>query len=102
MPRGGARPGAGRKARAVKAVESAIAEHIFRKLGGEAKAWETLIRLGGGLGARLAGELLMDLERAKFAREILMYWTDRKYGKPTQRSEFVGDGAAPISLIVDL
>lgn len=69
MPRGGARPGAGRKARAVKAVESAIAEHIFRKLGGEAKAWETLIRLGGGLGARLAGELLMDLERAKFARD---------------------------------
>ena len=101
MPRGGARPGAGRKARAVKAVEATIAEHIFRKMGGEAKVWETLLRLGAGLN-KLPDDLLIDMERAKFALQILMYWTDRKYGKPTQRTELAGGDGGAVSLIVDL
>ena len=101
MPRGGARPGAGRKARAVKAVEATIAERIFRSLGGEAQAWEDLIRLGYANKLK-PGEGCVDLPRLAFVKEILVYWTDRKYGKPTLRTELAGQGGAPVSLIVDL
>lgn len=100
MPRGGSRPGAGRKARAVKAIEATIAERIFRSLGGEAKAWEELIRLGYAKDL-LPTDKRIEVARLVFVREIFVYWTDRKYGKAVQRTEVAGDAGGPVSLIVD-
>lgn len=72
MPRGGARPGAGRKPKMFKDLEKAVAEALFSELGGESKAWGYLISHAQQHDARLVFD-------------ILRYWTDRKYGKPSQR-----------------
>jgi hypothetical protein len=72
MPRGGARPGAGRKPKMFKDLEKTVAESLFSELGGESKAWEYLISHARQHDARLVFD-------------ILRYWTDRKYGKPSQR-----------------
>ena len=74
MPRGGARPGAGRKPKLFKDLEKTVAEALFFELGGESKAWEYLIAHARQHDARLVFD-------------ILRYWTDRKYGKPSQRVE---------------
>jgi hypothetical protein len=74
MPRGGARPGAGRKPKIFKDLEKTVAESLFSELGGESKAWEYLISHARQHDARLVFD-------------ILRYWTDRKYGKPSQRVE---------------
>lgn len=113
--RGGKRPGAGRKARAVKQIESSIAELVFRNLGGEAGAWEKLIDFAYGKLVLVNGKpvridkvkpgevwTLVGLDRLNFIKEIAVYWTDRKYGKPAQRAEVIGDGGGPIQVVVDL
>jgi hypothetical protein len=74
MPRGGARPGAGRKPKIFKDLEKTVAESLFSELGGESKAWSYLMAHARQHDARLVFD-------------ILRYWTDRKYGKPSQRVE---------------
>jgi hypothetical protein len=74
MPRGGARPGAGRKPKMFKNLEKTVAEGLFSELGGESKAWQYLLSHAQKHDARLVFD-------------ILRYWTDRKYGKPSQRVE---------------
>jgi hypothetical protein len=74
MPRGGARPGAGRKPKMFRDLEKIVAESLLSELGGESKAWNYLISHA----QRHDERLLFD---------ILRYWTDRKYGKPSQRVE---------------
>jgi hypothetical protein len=74
MPRGGARPGAGRKPKMFKELEKTVTESLFSELGGESKAWKYLISHARQHDARLVFD-------------ILRYWTDRKYGKPSQRVE---------------
>jgi hypothetical protein len=55
-----------------KDLEKTVAEALFSELGGESKAWEYLIAHAQQHDARLVFD-------------ILRYWTDRKYGKPSQR-----------------
>jgi hypothetical protein len=55
-------------------LEGNIAEAIFSEFGGESKAWKYLISRARRCDARLTFD-------------ILRYWTDRKYGKPSQRVE---------------
>jgi hypothetical protein len=57
-----------------KDLEKTVAEALFSELGGESKAWEYLISHAKQHDARLVFD-------------ILRYWTDRKYGKPSQRVE---------------
>jgi hypothetical protein len=55
-----------------KDLEKNVTEALFSELGGESKAWEYLISHARRHDARLVFD-------------ILRYWTDRTYGKPSQR-----------------
>jgi len=55
-------------------LENNVAEMMFAEFGGESKAWKYLISRARRCDARLMFD-------------ILRYWTDRKYGKPSQRVE---------------
>lgn len=74
MPSGGKREGAGRKPSAVKGLETVIAQNLFDVLGGESKAWESLMQAARAHDPRLVFD-------------ILRFWTDRKYGKARNINE---------------
>jgi len=55
-------------------TEKTVADKLFSELGGESAAWGYLISRAKKHDPRLVFD-------------ILRYWTDRKYGKPSQRVE---------------
>jgi hypothetical protein len=72
MPRSDASGGDGPRPEISEDLEGHIAEAMFSEFGGESKAWQYLISRARRRDARLTFD-------------ILRYWTDRKYGKPSQR-----------------
>lgn len=83
MPKGGHRPGAGRKPKLQNALKEAIASVVFAQLGGERKFWAALAERAEKTDLRL----LFDIGR---------YWSDQLHGKAVQRTELSGKDSGPV------
>lgn len=85
MPKGGHRPGAGRKPKIHNALKEAIAEKVFATLGGEQSFWAALAARAEKTDLRL----LFDIGR---------YWSDQHHGKAVQRNEVSGKDGGPVAV----
>lgn len=85
MPKGGHRPGAGRKPKISKVISEAVSEAVYQQFGGEKGAWKELTKRAEKNDLRLLFDILRD--RA-----------DRDHGKAVQRTELAGKDGGPVKV----